>query len=103
MMKGYKGFNEKLQCTPKGKIFQYEIGKEYSEDSADLCESGFHFCENPLDTLGYYLLANSRYAEVEAEGVSIRTGNDSKRSAKKLKIVAEIKLKSLIDLGVKFL
>ena len=49
VMKGYKGFNEKLQCTPGGKVFQYEIGGSYEEPNADLCKNGFHFCENPLD------------------------------------------------------
>jgi len=102
-MKGYKGFNEKFQCTPEGKVFQYEVGKEYSESSADLCRSGFHFCENPIDVLRYYQPAMGRYAEVEAEDVSAQTEQDSKRVAKKLKIIAEIKLKSLIELGVKFL
>jgi len=102
-MKGYKGFNDKLQCTPEGKVFQYEVGKEYVEPKAELCQTGFHFCENPLDVLRYYQPATGRYAEVEAEEVSDKKDSDSKRVSKKLKIVAEIKLKSLIDLGVKFL
>ena len=102
-MKGYKGFNDKLQCTPEGKVFQYEVGKEYVEPKAELCQTGFHFCENPLDVLRYYQPATGRYAEVEAEEVSDKKESDSKRVSKKLKIVAEIKLKSLIDLGVKFL
>ena len=102
-VKGYKGFNEKLQCTPNGKVFQYEIGKEYSEAEANLCSTGFHFCENPLDVLRYYQPATGRYAEVAAEDVSLQTDGDTKRVAKKLKIVAELKLKSMIDLGVKFI
>ena len=102
-MKGYKGFNDKLQCTPEGKVFQYEVGKEYVEPKAELCQTGFHFCENPLDVPRYYQPATGRYAEVEAEEVSDKKESDSKRVSKKLKIVAEIKLKSLIDLGVKFL
>jgi hypothetical protein len=103
-MKGYKGFNQKLQCTPGGKVFQYEVGKEYVHDGdAELCLQGFHFCENPLDTLRYYQPATGRYAEVEAEGVTKAKAEDSKRVAKKLKIIAEVKLKSLIEIGVKFL
>jgi hypothetical protein len=103
-MKGYKGFNEKLQCTPDGKVFQYEVGKEYVHDGdAELCSQGFHFCENPLDTLRYYQPATGRYAEVEAEGVAKAKAEDSKRVAKKLKIIAEVNLKSLIEIGVKFL
>jgi hypothetical protein len=103
-MKGYKGFNDKLQCTPDGKVFQYEVGKEYVHDGdAELCSQGFHFCENPLDTLRYYQPATGRYAEVEAEGVAKAKAEDSKRVAKKLKIIAEVNLKSLIEIGVKFL
>jgi hypothetical protein len=103
-MKGYKGFNEKLQCTPDGKVFQYEVGKEYVHDGdAELCSQGFHFCENPLDTLRYYQPATGRYAEVEAEGVTDQKSEDSKRVAKKLKIGVELKLESLIELGVKFI
>lgn len=26
-VKAYKGFNKHMQCTPNGKIFQYEISK----------------------------------------------------------------------------
>ena len=103
-MKGYKGFNEKLQCTPDGTVFQYEVGKEYvHEGDVSLCLQGLHFCENPLDTLRYYQPATGRYAEVEADGVAESKSEDSKRVAKKLKIGAEVKLSSLIQLGVKFL
>lgn len=49
-VKAYKGFNKHMQCAPNGKIFQYEIGKEYKEDEANLCHCGFHACENPLGT-----------------------------------------------------
>ena len=35
--------------------FRYEIGKEYEEDAAKLCSSGFHACERPLDVLSYYV------------------------------------------------
>lgn len=34
----YKGFNKDLQCTPDGKVFQYEIGKEYKEDNGEFVE-----------------------------------------------------------------
>ena len=74
-MKGYKGFNDKLQCSPNGKTFQYEVGKTYSHPgTASLCSHGFHFCEHPLDTWNYYKpLDGSRYAEIEADGVSDQT------------------------------
>ena len=79
-MKGYKGCDKNLKCREK----QYEIGKTEIEDSADLCNSGMHFCEYPLDCFAYYPPSDSRYCEVDADEVSDQRDNDSKRSAKKL-------------------
>ncbi|MCY1715310.1 DUF7666 domain-containing protein, partial [Caproiciproducens galactitolivorans] len=102
-MKAYKGFNNKLQCTPSGKVFQYEIGKSYEEPKADLCRSGFHACEAPLDVFGYYPPSDSKYCEVELDEVSEKTDGDSKRCGKKIKIGVEIGTKGIIDAGVKFI
>ena len=98
-MKAYKGFTKDLKCRD----FQYEIGKEYHEESADLYHTGFHACENPLDTLRYYAPGSSRYCEVELDEVSDQRDSDTKRAAKKIKIGAEIGLKGVIDAGVKFI
>jgi len=98
-MKAYKGFDKELRCRD----FQYEIGKEYHEKTADLCRAGFHACENPLDTLRYYAPGSSRYCEVELDEVSDQRDIDTKRAAKKIKIGAEIGLKGVIDAGVKFI
>ena len=98
-MKLYKGFTKDLKCRD----FQYEIGKEYHEKTADLCRAGFHACENPLDTLRYYAPGSSRYCEVELDEVSDQRDGDTKRAAKKIKIGAEIGLKGVIDAGVKFI
>ena len=46
----YKGMNSDMSC----KGFQYEIGKTYKTDKAELCKCGFHACLNPLDVLDYY-------------------------------------------------
>jgi hypothetical protein len=103
-MKGYKGFNNKLQCNPNGTPFQYEVGKEYETDNASLCRKGFHFCENPLDVFTYYAPANSRYCEVEGSGeIEKNDGGDTKVAASKIKIGAEIGLQDLIAAGVKFI
>ena len=102
-MKGYKGFNKDLQCTPSGKVFQYEIGKEYSEDEAKLCNSGFHFCENPLNVFDYYPPSDSRFCEIEASDVSSEKEGDSKRCSKTIKIKAEIGLRGIIKAGVDFI
>lgn len=98
-MKLYKGFTKDLKCRD----FQYEIGKEYHEETADLCRAGFHACENPLDTLRYYAPGSSRYCEVELDEVSDQRDSDTKRAAKKIKIGAEIGLKGVIGAGVKFI
>ena len=101
-IKAYKGFNDKLQCTPEGNVFQYEVGKEYETDDAKLCESGFHACEFPLDVFGYYPPTDSRYCEVELDATD-EHHDDSKRTGKKIKIGAEIGLDGLIKAGVKFI
>ena len=69
-MKAYKGFNKDMTCRG----FQYEIGKEYETDAADLCSIGFHACENPLDCFVYYAPATSRYCEVEIEDNGLKIG-----------------------------
>jgi hypothetical protein len=97
-VKGYKGFDEKLRCNG----FQYEVGKEYTHDGpVHLCSSGFHFCGFPLDVLTYY--PAGKFAEVEADEVSPQESNDSKRVARKLKIVAELSLHNLCQLAAKFI
>jgi hypothetical protein len=99
-MIGFKGFDKDFKCRQ----FQYEIGKTYEHDGdLSLCESGFHFCESPLDVFGYYGPVDSRFAEVEADSVSEKTDGDSKRVASKLSIKAEIGLTGLISAGVKFI
>ncbi len=95
----YKGFDKDLKCRG----FQYEAGKEYEEPTANLCSSGFHACENPIDVFGYYPPNESRYCEVELNGVSDeKSSDDSKRVGKKIKIGAEIGIKGLVDAFIKF-
>ena len=97
-MKCYKGFDKDLKCRG----FQYEIGKEYEENAADICRKGFHACENPMDVFGYYNPADSRYCEVDLD-TNEQTEKDSKRVGKKIKIETEIGLSGLIQAGVKFI
>ena len=70
--------------------FQYEVGKTYETDEADLCNSGFHACKNPLDCFKYYSPAKSKYCAVEIEDNGQRHTDDSKVVGKKIKIVAEL-------------
>ena len=97
-MKAYKGFDKDLKCRG----FQYEVGKEYEEGSAELCKKGFHACENPLDTFRYYGPTDSRYCEVDVDDNGERNDADSKVCGKHIKIGAEIGLKGVINAGVRF-
>ena len=94
----YKGFDKDLKCRD----FQFEVGKEYEEKDAKLCNKGFHACENPLDVFGYYPPSNSRYCEVEMEDVSGERSDDSKVCAKKIKIGEEIGIVGIVNGFVKF-
>lgn len=89
-VKAYKGFNKHMQCAPNGKIFQYEIGKEYKEDEANLCHCGFHACENSLDVLSYYNNIDDKFCEVELDKIDSNRNKDSKICGKKIKIGIEI-------------
>ena len=99
-MKMYKGFDKDLKCRG----FQYEIGKTYEEPTADLCNSGFHACEYPLDVFEYYAPGNmSRYCEVDLNELSDeRSGDDSKRCGKKIAVKAEIGIAGLVKAAVDF-
>lgn len=99
-MKAYKGFNSDMTCRG----FQYENGKDYETENADLCHNGFHACENPLDCLGYYHPANGGvFHEVELDEVSTQRGNDSKICGKRIKIGARISIDKLIKGGIDFI
>ena len=102
-VKAYKGFNKHMQCTPNGKIFQYEIGKEYKEDEADLCHCGFHACENPLDVLSYYDNINDKFCEVELDKIDPNRNKDSKICGKKIKIGIEIGFLGLFKAGIEWI
>ena len=91
-MKGYKGYEKGLICRGK----QYAVGEVFEEDSAEICQSGMHFCKNPLDILDYYPLIDTNgnlteFTEVEALDEP-KTDDGKKFCTKKLKIGAKISL-----------
>ena len=96
-MKLYKGFDKNLRC----KGFQYEIGKTYETDKAELCKKGFHACENPLDVFYYYSPSDSRYCEVELDDITAERGDDTKRVGRRIKIGAEIGVEGIVDAAIK--
>ena len=98
-MKCFKGFGKDLKCRD----FQYEIGKEYTEEKADICNCGFHACEFPMDVFNYYPPSDSRYCEVELEANNQKSSDDSKRVGKKISVKAEIGIAGIIKAGVEYI
>ena len=98
-MKCFKGFDKDLKCRD----FQYEIGKEYTEEKADICNCGFHACEFPMDVFGYYPPSDSRYCEVDLEENGQKSSDDSKRDGKKISVKAEIGIAGIIKAGVEYI
>jgi hypothetical protein len=99
-MKGYKGFDKDLTC----KGFQFKEGESFEhEGKVSLCNSGFHFCENPLDCFHYYKPGDSVFHEIEAEGVTDETETDSKRVAKKISIGAAVSIGDIAKAAVTFI
>ena len=98
-MKCFKGFDKDLKCRD----FQYEIGKEYTEEKADICNCGFHACKFPMDVFGYYPPSDSRYCEVDLEENGQKSSDDSKRVGKKISVKAEIGIAGIIKAGVEYI
>ena len=98
-MKCFKGFDKDLKCRD----FQYEIGKEYTEEKADICNCGFHACEFPMDVFNYYPPSDSRYCEVDLEENDQKSSDDSKRVGKKISVKAEIGIAGIIKAGIEYI
>lgn len=102
-MKGYKAFDADMKCRWK----QYEAGQTYEEPEARLCETGIHFCEQPMAVLSYYPLVQedgrlTRYAEVEAPEGAYTDEEKHKYVTKKLNVGAEIGIPGLIKAQVEY-
>ena len=98
VIKGYKGFNKDMTCRG----FRYEEGKEYEEETADACHSGFHACEYPLDCFGYYFPNESVYHEVEQSGEFDRGEDDSKVASTKIKVGVRLDIAGLVKASIDF-
>ena len=102
-MKGYKAFNKGLVCRGK----QYAENTVFEEETAKICESGMHFCENPFDVLGYYGFVDNNaelneFAEVEPLAEVHKNEEDDKCCTTKLKIGAKIGIMGLVKAFVNF-
>ena len=98
IIKGYKAFNKDMTCRG----FQYKEGKTYECKEASICNSGFHFCENPLDVFSYYDLCESMFCEVEGLGKFDKHKTDSKVATTKIKIGVKLDLKAFISASIDF-
>ena len=97
-VKSYKGFNKDMTCSG----FQYEEGKEYEEESVEVCDHGFHACEYPLDCLNYYSPNESVYHEVEQSGKIQKHNDYTKVASTKIKIGAEISIAGLVKAAIEY-
>lgn len=60
----YKAFTSDWKCRD----IQYAVGETFTHDGkVEVCSSGLHACERPLDVLRYYELGISRFATVPVE------------------------------------
>lgn len=96
----YKGTDKDMKC----RSFQFELGKEYEETEAVLCEKGFHGCEYPLDVFAHYAPADSRFFVADLDGVTEEEAEgDSKRSGTKIKLRAEIGIAGIVKAAVEYI
>ena len=94
-MKGYKVFNPNWTTANS---FRWKVGETYEHDGKlEICESGFHFCKNPVDCFRYYSFnPKNKVAEIEALG-NIKE-DTTKCVTDKIKIVREIPWKEVLTL-----
>ena len=97
-MKAFKGFNNDLTCRG----FKFQEGKTFEEENADLCRTGFHACEYPLDCFNYYHPAESVFHTVELDNVSDQREADTKIVGKKITIGARVDFAGLVSAAVQY-
>lgn len=95
----YKGTDKDMKCRG----FQFDLGKEYVEEEAELCVKGFHGCEYPLDVFSYYGPANSRFFVADLDGVAAEEDGDSNRAGTKIKLRAEIGIAGIVKAAVEYI
>jgi hypothetical protein len=95
----YKGTDKDMKCRG----FQFDLGKEYVEEEAKLCDKGFHGCEYPLDVFAHYAPADSRFFVADLDGVTDEEKGDSKRAGTKIKLRAEIGIAGIVKAAVEYI
>ena len=91
----YKGIESSIACCG----FQYEIGKSYKTDKAELWKCGFHAFLNPRDVLDYYLEEeSSRYYKVKLSGEITKCDfDDTEVAATEITILEEITFDEILN------
>lgn len=88
-MIAYKGFSKDLTARLGKGIFQYEIGKIYTEETAKCASTGFHCVEEPILVLHWYGGDEDRYCQVIVDKDVHEDGND-RIAASRIHIVKEL-------------
>ena len=101
-MKGFKAFKPGLICKDK----QYEENAIATEERAEPCKCGIHFCESPFDVLDYYPLITedgkfTDFAEVEALDEPV-TDDKKKYCTTKLKVGAKLSFAGFVKACINF-
>ena len=105
-MKGYKAFKKGMICSPYGNTKQYAENTVFEEPEASLCNSGMHFCENPLDVLDFFPLIDDNgdlFEVAEVKALDTPVGDGKKYCTKKLRIGAKLTLPLFIRASIDFL
>jgi hypothetical protein len=96
----YKGTDKDMKCRG----LKFDLGKEYVEEEAKLCNKGFHGCEYPLDVFAHYAPADSRFFVADLDGVTDEEEEgDSKRAGTKIKLRAEIGIAGIVKAAVEYI
>ncbi|MBQ7925926.1 MAG: hypothetical protein IJ335_06480 [Lachnospiraceae bacterium] len=102
-MIAYKGFTKDLSARLGRGMYQFEVGKTFTEESSKTVRNGFHCCENPFECLGYYpLQSDNRYFQVEAAG-SIDEDGQERIACTELTLLKELSIKELAGYGMAYI
>lgn len=99
VIKVYKGTDENMECRG----YRFTVGEKHTKEKAELCKSGFHGCEYPLDVFSYYSPNSSRYFEAELEDVDEKHDEDKKRVGCTIRLTGEIELKTMAAAAVDYI
>ena len=100
--KSYKGFDPGMVCRGK----KYTENTVFEEPTAEVCERGMHYCNNPFEVLNHYPLINdngefNEFAEVE-DLAEPKTHDNKKFCTTKLRIGAKLSFSGFIKACVNF-